>query len=115
MLTPLDEFYLQKEEPLRGCLLALRDFILAFDKHITAEWKYKMPFFYYKGKMFCYLWFHKKYRKPYIGIVRSLHLQHPDLIQEKRAKMKIMLIDPEEDLPIDVLHDILKEARILYL
>lgn len=114
MLTPLDDFYLQKEEPLRGCLLALKDYLLAFDKNITPEWKYKLPFFYYKGKMFCYLWIHKKYHKPYIGIVESKHIDHPDLIIEKRARMKIMLIDPNEDLPIETMNDILKQALARY-
>jgi len=114
MLTPLDDFYLQKEEPVRGCLLALKDYLLAFDENITPEWKYKLPFFYYKGKMFCYLWIHKKYLKPYIGIVESKHIDHPDLIIEKRARMKIMLIDPNEDLPIETMNGILKQALARY-
>jgi hypothetical protein len=36
-LTPLDTFYLTKEEPNKSCLLALRDIILAQDPDITAE------------------------------------------------------------------------------
>ncbi|WEK20646.1 MAG: DUF1801 domain-containing protein [Candidatus Pedobacter colombiensis] len=114
MLTPLDDFYQQKEEPLRGCLLALKHIILGLDTQITAEWKYKLPFFYYKGKMFCYLWFHKKYKKPYIGIVESKHIDHPDLLIEKRARMKIMLIDPEQDLPVETIKNILKQAIAKY-
>lgn len=114
MLTPLDDFYLQKEEPLKSCLLALRTVILALGKDITPEWKYKLPFFYYKGKMFCYLWIHKKYRKPYIGIVESKHIDHPDLIIEKRARMKILLIDAEADLPVEKINYILKQAIAKY-
>lgn len=114
MLTPLDNFYFQKEEPLKGCLLALRSVILALDEHITPEWKYKLPFFYYKGKMFCYLWIHKKYKKPYIGIVESKHIDHPDLLIEKRARMKILLIDAEEDLPVEKINGILKQAIARY-
>ena len=114
MLTPLDDFYLQKDEPLKGCLLALRTVILALDKDITPEWKYKLPFFYYKGKMFCYLWIHKKYKKPYIGIVESKHIDHPDLIIEKRARMKILLIDAEADLPVEKINGILKQALTKY-
>lgn len=114
MLSPPENFYLQKEEPLKGCLLALRAVILALDKNITAEWKYSMPFFYYKGKMFCYLWVHKKYKQPYIGIVESKHIDHEDLILEKRARMKIMLIDPDQDLPIETITDLLKQAMTKY-
>lgn len=94
--------------------MALRDLILRLDEHITPEWKYKLPFFYYKGKMFCYLWLHKKYKKPYIGIVESKHIDHPDLIIEKRARMKIMLIDPNADLPVEKINDILKQAIAKY-
>ena len=114
MLTPLEHFYLQQEEPDRGCLMALRDLILRMDTNITPEWKYKLPFFYYKGKMFCYLWRHKKYKTPYIGIVESKHIDHPDLIIEKRARMKILLIDPEADLPVEKITDILKQAITKY-
>jgi hypothetical protein len=114
MLTPLDDFYFQKEEPLKSCLLALRSVILALDEQITPEWKYKLPFFYYKGKMFCYLWIHKKYKKPYIGIVESKHIDHPDLLIEKRARMKILLIDAELDLPVEKINDILKQAITKY-
>jgi len=45
MLSELDQFYVEKEEPFRSCMLGLRDIILSIDDHITAEWKYKLPFF----------------------------------------------------------------------
>jgi hypothetical protein len=72
MLTPIDQFYLTKDEPNRGCLLAMRDIILTQDPDITAEWKYSMPFFCYKGKMFCYLWIHKKTQLPQLPQASSL-------------------------------------------
>lgn len=114
MLSHLDNFYLDKEEPAKSCLLALREIILAQDKNITAEWKYRMPFFCYKRKMFCYLWVDKKNGWPYIGIVEGAKIHHPKLIVEKRARMKIMLFDPEKDLPVKVIKLILKQALDLY-
>lgn len=113
-LTQLDNFYLQKDEPIRGCLLALKDIILKQDKNISAEWKYGMPFFCYNGKMFCYLWVHKKYHQPYIGIVEGQRFDHPGLIIEKRSRMKIMLFEADKDLPVDMITDILKRALDLY-
>ncbi|GAA3978996.1 DUF1801 domain-containing protein [Mucilaginibacter dorajii] len=113
-LTQLDNFYLQKEEPVRGCLLALREIILKQDAAITPAWKYGMPFFCYKGKMFCYLWVHKTILQPYIGIVEGQRINHPDLIIEKRARMKIMLFDAQQDLPIETIETILKQALDLY-
>ena len=110
MLTELDHFYLKYEEPTQGCLLALRDIILKHDENITAEWKYKLPFFYFKGKMLCYLWIHKKYKQPYIGFVDGGLIDHEDLLQEKRARMKILMVMDDGDLPIDTINDILKSA-----
>lgn len=94
MENEIDNFYLQKEEPLKGCLIALQKIILAQDNEIKNVWKYRMPFFCYKGKMFCYLWVHKKHNKPYLGIVEGNRIEHPKLIIEKRSRMKIMLFDP---------------------
>lgn len=94
-------------------MLGLRDIILTVDPNITAEWKYKLPFFYYKGKMLCYLWVHKKYKQPYIGFVDGNLLNDEDLLVEKRAKMKILLIDPNKDLPIEKINILLK--NVLYL
>jgi hypothetical protein len=113
-LTELDNFYLQKDEPVRGCLLAIRDIILKQDENISAEWKYGMPFFCYKGKMFCYLWVHKKYHQPYIGIVEGQRFDHPTLIIEKRSRMKIMLLEANKDLPVETIKNILKQALDLY-
>jgi hypothetical protein len=114
MLTQLDNFYLQKNEPVRSCLLALKDIILKQDKDISAAWKYGMPFFCYKGKMFCYLWVHKKYLKPYIGIVEGQRFDHPELIIEKRSRMKIMLFKADKDLPVKTIQAILKQVVDLY-
>jgi hypothetical protein len=48
---------------MKSCYMELRDIILSQSKHITPELKYGYPVFYYKGKMFCYLWFYKKYQQ----------------------------------------------------
>jgi hypothetical protein len=113
-MRPIDNFYLQQEEPIKGCLLALKEIILSQDSHVAEAWKYGMPFFTCKGKMFCYLWVHKKYKQPYIGMVEGKHLDHPDLIIEKRSRMKIMLLDPGKDLPIQTIEAILQKALNLY-
>jgi hypothetical protein len=66
-----------------------------------------MPFYCYKGKRFCYLWVHKKHHQPYLGIVDGKKINHPLLIMEKRARMKIMLFDPTKDVPLKTIHKIL--------
>ncbi len=65
--------------------------------------------------MICYLWVHKKFKQPYIGIVEGKNINHPELIMEKRARMKILLIDPELDMPIKKIDKILKEVIAFYI
>lgn len=114
MLRDIDNYYLQHEEPVKSCLQFMREHILKQDPNITEAWKYRMPMFCYKGKMMCYLWVHKKYKQPYIGIVEGASVNHPDLITEKRARMKILLLDADKDLPMKKINAILKEVVALY-
>jgi hypothetical protein len=114
MLRPIDEFFLRQEEPSKTCLQFLREHILKQDDRIMEAWKYGMPFYCYDGRMACYLWMHKKFRQPYIGIVEGGLIHHPDLIVEKRARMKILLIDPAKNIPIRKIDGILKAVLALY-
>lgn len=109
-----DHFYLNQPEPNRGCLLALRDIILAMDEQVTATVKYGMPCFCYRNKMFCYLWTDKKTAEPYILMVEGQRLEHPQLEAGTRARMKILRVNPNEDLPIEVIRTILNDALDLY-
>jgi hypothetical protein len=113
-MKELDDFYLKQCDPIKGALLALREIILKQDRDITATWKYGMPFFCYKGKMICYLWVHKKYKQPYMGIVEGNLFDEPFLLQEKRSRMKIMLFDPNVDLPLQAIENILQKLLDLY-
>jgi hypothetical protein len=114
MLRPIDNYFLQQDEPIKTYLAFLRSHILKQNKHITEAWKYGMPFYCYDGKMFCYLWVHKKFKQPYIGIVEGKSINHPELISEKRSRMKILLLDPLKDIPIKKIDTILKEVIDLY-
>ena len=113
-MKQLDDFYLNQQEPLKGALLALKEIILKQDNDITNVLKYGMPFFCYKGKMFCYLWIHKKFKQPYIGIVEGKSFDEPFLIQEDRSRMKIMLLDSDKDLPLDIIENVIRKALNLY-
>ncbi len=114
MLRDIDNFYLQQKEPIRSCLHALRQHILKYDKNITEAWKYRMPFFCYKGKMFCYIWLDKKTHLPYLGIVQGKNIDHPLLKQGDRARMKILPIDPASDLPVSTIDAIFRKAMLFY-
>jgi hypothetical protein len=86
--------------------------ILAEDKQIKAKWKDKMPFFCYQGKMLCYLWTRRS--QPYLEIVEGRKIKAPELIGENRSPLKILLTDPEVDLPTGTIRWILRQALAIY-
>ncbi len=114
MLRAIDNYYLEKEEPVKSTLVALRDIILSLDKDISTSWKYQAPFFSYKGKMFCYLWTDKKNNEPYIEIVEGNRINHPDLEKGNRKRMKILRINPNIDIPVEIIELILNQALGFY-
>lgn len=114
MENELGNFYLKREEPVRSCMLALREIVLGFDERITEGWKYKLPFFLFKGKMFVYLWKDKKSGWPYLGVMEGRQIEHPLLVQGDRARVKVMAFDPEADLPIEGIEEVLRLAVACY-
>jgi hypothetical protein len=113
MINELDNFYLQKKEPFSSCLLALRDIILKQDIDIVPDWKYSTPFFSYKGKNVCYLSISKA-KELYIGFIEGRHLDHTSLVSGNRTQIKILPINPDEDLPVEFIEDVVKQAIDLY-
>ncbi len=98
------------EEPVKSCLQALRGIILRYDDSITETWKYAMPCFCINGTMFCYLRKEKKSGQLSIGFVEGKVLHHQKLEKGNRARIKVLYIDPFENIPIDLLNDLFKPA-----
>lgn len=115
MLAELEAFYQQHQEPNQSCLLALRSLILDFaPEHIHEERKWGLPFFYFKKKAFCYLWIDKKTDTPYVGIMEGRNIEHTTLIKGNRKRIKILPIDPNKDIPLETLYEILSMAKAFY-
>ncbi|MCE7990533.1 MAG: DUF1801 domain-containing protein [Roseivirga sp.] len=114
MIRELDNYYFNKSEPNKSCLLALRNIILEQDPAVTETMKWGMPGFCFKKKMFCYLWTDKKTGAPYMLFVEGKHIDHPQLETGKRARMKIFRVDPNQDLPVETINLLLTRAIELY-
>jgi hypothetical protein len=114
MNEQFQNYYLNKEEPNKSCLLALRSVILKQDTNITETQKWGMPCFCYKKKMFCYLWTDKKTDIPYILMVEGKYLDHPKLEEGNRSRMKVYSVNPNADIPIKEIENILQKALDLY-
>ena len=109
-----DEFYISKTEPNRSCFLALRDLILCQDTLISETRKYGMPCFCFKDKAFCYLWKDKKTDEPYILFIEGNQLEHAQLETGGRKRMKIFRVNPNKDLPKQMIELLLQKALDLY-
>jgi hypothetical protein len=109
-LRAIDEYFHNKPEPMRSYLMSLRHFLLHERAHITEVWSYAMPFYLHNGKRFCYIWTEKKTNLPYLGIVDGNRIAHPALVSEKRSRMKILKLDPEQDLPVELIKEIMEAA-----
>jgi uncharacterized protein YdhG (YjbR/CyaY superfamily) len=114
MKDELNTYYLSHEEPNRSCLLALRDIILEQNTEITETMKWGMPCFCFKKKMFAYLWVDKKTTEPYILMVEGKQIDHPLLEEGNRKRMKILRVNPNIDLPIEIIQEILQAGLNLY-
>lgn len=108
-----DSIYDKWDEPQRGCLLALRQIIIDIDANLTETVKYSMPCFCYGTKPFCYLWTDKHTNHPYILMVDGNKLNHPQLVQGDRKRMKTFYVDPGQDIPVDVIREVLQEGLAL--
>ena len=114
MIREIDQFYLEKQEPIKSCLLALKDIISNYNNEFEHLWRYRLPCFMYRGRIFCYLWVDRKTQIPYIAIGKGVQIEHSDLIQGNRTFVKLLMIEPEEDIPIEVaqvIKDLPKEKQ----
>lgn len=114
MLRETDRYYFNQDEPVRSCLLTLREMILCQDENITETLKWSIPCFCYRKKMFCFLSTDKKTQEPYILIVEGNQLSHPLLEIGKRTRMKILRVNSKQDIPVEVIKEILQAALDLY-
>lgn len=101
MIKTLEGYYLSKPEPYQGCLLALRDIVLSAHADIIHERKFQIPFFTYKGKKLAYLWLDKK--KVKMGFCLDKSLQPVIEGINPKDKYESMIIDPDADIPIDII------------
>lgn len=100
MIKTLESYYLSKPEPYQSCLLALRDIILNANPLIIHERKFQIPFFTYKDKKLAYLWLDRKKLK--MGFCLDKRLQEVTPGVKPKDQYESMVIDPNEDIPIEI-------------
>lgn len=113
-MTPIDEFYSSFDEPIQGTLIAIKDHILSLDNRLNLQWKYQMPFIYIGKKMFCYTRLDKKTQEMYISFADGYRLEHYGLVSDGRKRFKLLFIDPNEDLPEEIIETVVNSALKFY-
>jgi len=89
----LDSFFLKIPEPQQSCLLFLRQFFIN-ELKLDEAWKFNTPFYYFKGKWFCYLSYSaKRKHEIYIGFVKGHLIEFPNLVSEGRKQIKVYRIN----------------------
>ena len=110
-MKPAEHYILNQHEPFRAMLLHLQILIETTIPEIELKYKWKVPYYYYKGKPFCYLNVTKGYVD--IGFWASAHLtKHIELMISKDRKIvKSLRYFFLEEINEEVLIAVLKEAR----
>lgn len=112
MNKELENYYLKQPEPIQGCLLALKSIILSISKEISHRRAYQIPFFYYKEKKLAFLWVNRK--RLLLGIVTDKSmLEFPEGVRRK-DNYETMIIDPNEDIPLEEIIGMLHRQINLY-
>lgn len=107
-----DDYYLKHQEPLQSCLLALKYIIMKVDENIAHEMAYQIPLFTYKGYRLAFLWITRK--KLLLGVITDKKVL--PLVDGKKQKdqYEMIEIDPNADLPKDMMVDKFKQRIKLY-
>ncbi len=114
MQEQIDNYFYSLDEPCKSCLLFLRRFILDHSSRITESRKFNTPFYYFNKKWLAFISYDPKTKIIYVAFVNGYLIDHPKLLTEGRKKQKIMYIDPEKDINVKALKEILNLACKTY-
>ncbi len=115
-MKPAEIYILNQQENFREILYNLQVVIeKCIPNDLQLLYKWKLPFYYYKGKPFCY--FNVSYKNNYVdlGIFNGYELTNTStkLISENRSMMKSLRYYSLEELDNELLVEILEESLLL--
>ena len=116
-MKPADLYVLNQSEPYRSILLHVIAVVENALPDITLEYKWKIPYLYYKKKPFCYLNASHKHQFVDVGFAKGFHLKNnlDFLIADNgRNTVKSLRYTSLEKMDHEVLISVIKEASSLY-
>lgn len=115
-VNPAETYILNQSEPYRSLLLYLQVVIENTIPEVEMLYKYKIPFYYFHKKPFCYL--NASHKKQFVdvgfwkGNKIKIHKNH--LVTKNRKMMVSLRYKTLEDIDDTILIEVLKEAASLY-
>ena len=115
-MNPAENYILNQPEPYRNMLLHLQIIIENTIPEVELLYKYKIPFYYYKKRPFCFLNASHKNNFVDICFVRGNQISiHQDLLViENRKKMASLRYKSLEQIDDEVLIEVTKNVIPLY-
>ena len=115
-MHPAENYILNLLEPYRAIALHLQVIIEHTIPHLELKYKYKIPFYYYNNKPFCYLNASPKKQFVDLGFWKGnkIKIHQEYLVTENRKVMVSLRYTSLEDINDMVLRDVLLKAKSLY-
>lgn len=114
-MNPADLYILNQPENYRNMLLHIIAVVESTVPEATLEFKWKIPFFYYKKKPFCFL--NASHKRAYVDIVFSKGYQLKSnldfLIGDGRNTYKSLRYTTLEEIDNSILIAVIEEAKSL--
>jgi hypothetical protein len=115
-LNPAENYIINQPEPYRNMLLYLQVMVERTIPEMELKYKYKVPFYYFNGKPFCY--FNASHKRKFVDIGfckgNQIEIHMEDLISEKRKKMTSLRYTSLEEIDSQILIEVLEAAKKLY-
>ena len=106
-MSPLEDYFEALPEDYREVMLVVRDYLRAAPYGFEEKYKWDTPTYYAGGRYVCYLYYRPKARRAYLGFGRAAGIAHPLLLAEGRAQIRILVLDPGEDVPLRAIGEVL--------
>lgn len=115
-MKPAEEYILNQPEPYRSIIFNLQIVIENQIPDLELLYKWRIPFYYYKGKPFCFINVSHKRKYVDLGIVKGFQIKihQEQLISEKRSIMKSLRYSSFDEIDNRVLIEIIQEISELY-
>lgn len=116
-MKPADLYILNQPEQYRSIFLHIIAVVENTLPEVTLEYKWTVPYFYYKKKPFCYLNASHKHQFVDVGFAKGFHLKKnlDHLIADNgRNTVKSLRYKSLEAIDNDVMISVIREAASLY-